>query len=650
MKKLLLGLLIAAGFIVSAIPALAIVAVPDGGTGLTSTPKGYLLVGSSTGKFGFKLLTAGTNITITSTTNSLTVNSTASGTITNGLAGQFPYFATNGGTLTATSTLFILPSGRIGVNSTTPIDTLGIQGGLQIVGGVTSTNLSVSGLTALQGLTFTTANGTSVTTTNFNASRITVNTSTFNGTVTIQSDGVNNAFYISSATNTHGMEYTAGRFLQLGNDGNNPGAITFLPGNLNFNFYTWRNADAGAGEGMILSKGSYPGTTTTLAIFSSGGRLGLGLAQNAAPSQILHVVGNGIITGGLQVGATANTTAGTATIDGNFVGALIMTNGTITAKATLGAANPPYSFVGDTDTGMGQFSLAANTLAFAAGGIVSGVFGPTAGRFGVGTTTPIASLSVLASSTNGNNPIVEIASSSNTSYFRILANGRAGFNSSTPIDTVGIQGGLQVVGGVTSTNLSVSGLTGLAGFTYTNATGTNENVSGLLSFGNANGTSVTTTNLYISGLTNLSNTTISNVTSTNLSVSGLTGLQGLTFTTAVGTSVTTTNLYVAATATTSILRTGAIFLGVLNIVGNGNYIVTPTSSVSFISVNTGTATSTISLPDPAVNIGREIYIKDNSGNADVHPLGVNYYWYAATITSPYGSARVVSDGNGWQGF
>src|SRR3989344_5550887 len=65
----------------------------------------------------------------------------------------------------ATSMLTVLTNGNVGINSSTPIDTLGVQGGLQVVGGVTTTNLNVTGITNLGNTTIT-----SVTTTNLSVS------------------------------------------------------------------------------------------------------------------------------------------------------------------------------------------------------------------------------------------------------------------------------------------------------------------------------------------------------------------------------------------------------------------------------------------------------------------------------------------------
>ncbi|MES2668790.1 MAG: hypothetical protein V4644_03835, partial [Patescibacteria group bacterium] len=63
-----------------------------------------------------------------------------SGTVGTGTTGQFPYYAANGTTLTATSSLFMAANGNVGVGSTTPSAKLSVGG-----------SLGVSGLTTLYG-------------------------------------------------------------------------------------------------------------------------------------------------------------------------------------------------------------------------------------------------------------------------------------------------------------------------------------------------------------------------------------------------------------------------------------------------------------------------------------------------------------------
>nr|MDQ3009006.1 hypothetical protein [bacterium] len=89
------------------VSATSSIGVLYGGTGLSSAPTyGQLLVGNALGGY---TLTA---------TSSLGLGS---GTVGSGTAGYFPYYAANGTTLTATSTLFLTSTGEIGVNTTSLI-------------------------------------------------------------------------------------------------------------------------------------------------------------------------------------------------------------------------------------------------------------------------------------------------------------------------------------------------------------------------------------------------------------------------------------------------------------------------------------------------------------------------------------------------
>jgi hypothetical protein len=96
---------------------------------------------------------------------------------------------------------------------------------------------------------------------------------------------------------------------------------------------------------------------------------------------------------------TTNTSAGTLRVDGNSIGAINLINGTITTKTTLNATNPPYSFIGDTNTGMGQFSVGADTLSFATAGAIRATFTPSGG-LGLGTTTGLGLLTLATDADN----------------------------------------------------------------------------------------------------------------------------------------------------------------------------------------------------------------------------------------------------------
>ena len=67
-----------------------------------------------------------------------------SGAVNSGTTGQFPYYATGGTTLTATSTLFINTAGQIGIGTTTPNAALTIRGAAYIESETLSTSTSMT--------------------------------------------------------------------------------------------------------------------------------------------------------------------------------------------------------------------------------------------------------------------------------------------------------------------------------------------------------------------------------------------------------------------------------------------------------------------------------------------------------------------------
>lgn len=164
---------------------------------------------------------------------------------------------------------------------------------------------------------------------------------------------------------------TVGGRLSLGQQSVSTGVLDFFPSNGG----SWFHIDNRTDNTLRISNGVNVGSVDNL------------------------IIGTNFVRdpGALSVGATANTSAGTIVADGNFIGALQLVNGTIITKASLAATDPPYSFIGDTGTGMGQFGLGAGSVSIANSGVTT-LTTNSSHNFGVGTTTPTTKLSIEAAS------------------------------------------------------------------------------------------------------------------------------------------------------------------------------------------------------------------------------------------------------------
>lgn len=71
----------------------------------------------------------------------------ATGSISSGIAGQVPYYATNGTTLSPTSNITILQNGHVGIGTTSPFQTLSVHGPTFLSGSLTLNGPNIASLT-----------------------------------------------------------------------------------------------------------------------------------------------------------------------------------------------------------------------------------------------------------------------------------------------------------------------------------------------------------------------------------------------------------------------------------------------------------------------------------------------------------------------
>lgn len=124
----------------------------SGNLGIGTTSPGSLLSVGNTAGINFTTATStfatGSGINLTGgcfAVGGVCLSNTASGIVGTGTTGQFPYYAANGTTLTATSSIFLATSGNVGIGTTTPTANLVVNGttGQNLFQIASSTNQSV---------------------------------------------------------------------------------------------------------------------------------------------------------------------------------------------------------------------------------------------------------------------------------------------------------------------------------------------------------------------------------------------------------------------------------------------------------------------------------------------------------------------------
>ncbi|HEY6020284.1 MAG TPA: hypothetical protein VIY48_10380, partial [Candidatus Paceibacterota bacterium] len=454
----------------------------------------------------------------------------------------------NGGT--GSSTL----SGILIGNGTSPVNTLTVGSGL-----------SLSGTTLSNAIGYAFPGNATSTALTFNGGiTVTGNTTLANATST--------GFAITSLTNT---------LLKTDTSGNVLGAIA--------------GTDYTTPVGVATSiANAYPfqltgNATSTLTQFNAG------LTAYASST-----IGNGTQTGGLTISGGATTTgnsyfankvgiglqpsssyslitSGSINAGGNFVGSTAL-------LGTGSASSPSYSFNADSGFDTGIFRPAENTLGFTTGGNEAARFGAN-GFLGIGTTSPYANLSIVATSTAPGNTLFAIASTtgSNSSALFVVDNkGQVGIGTNVAQGfSVTATQGIQTTGVI----YAGAGTPAAPGFGFTSDAGSGlfnpaDGTLGLVA-NHAERARITSTGFGI-GTTSPSQA---------LSVAGNALLSGnitVTNINGLGTLSVVGNTALANATTTSFAIT-TIANGLLSTNANGSVVATSSVSVNYLTGTLGVA-------------------------------------------------------------
>ncbi len=250
-----------------------------------------------------------------------------------------------------------------------------------------------------------------------------IGTSTPIARLAVTGAGTENPFAILSSTNASMLTV-----LTNGNVGINtssPIASLAIQTNGGINPFTINSSTAG------------PASTTMFTVLTNGN---VGIATSSPREKLTVDLGNMPTTGDDGLMIAGNAAGGIATVgllieaknstDNEFgFFRMARTGGSAFLGLEIGSdSRHGIRFSTQDSTGVGTTNEQMRILAN--------------GNVGIGTTTPFASLSVLASSTNGNSPILEVASSSGASFLRVLASGNVGINTSTPTEKLSVVGNI----------------------------------------------------------------------------------------------------------------------------------------------------------------------------------------------------------------
>jgi hypothetical protein len=448
------------------------------GTSTPGTPLSVTGAGVFTGTvtapiFSATSTTLSSNFPYASSTFFTTSNgliSAASTTIGNGLQGGG---LTISGGATTTGTAYF--AGNVGIGTSSPFATF------SLLAGASSTNLTlfnISSSTNLSGLYSTTTLFTIS-----NAGFVGIGTTTPGTPLSVTGAGLFTGLLTApnfTATSTLATTTLQGTILAA--NGGLVGIGSTTPwGLLSVN----PTQSIGAGPQFVIGSSS-----ATSFVVTNAGRIGIGTTTPtslvsifaASTSQALNLFTISSTTNNFGTSTLFNISNTGSTTIGNF-GACSGTNalttnsfGTIVCGSTSAGGTFPFTpglfgatAVNATSTALqlqgGLF--ASSTVQFGNGGLAQFYFDSTTGNLALGTTSPLARLDIVATSTNSTLPLFQTRTSINgatTTAFIITSTGNVGIGTTTPGTPLSVTGAAVFTGAVTAPIFNATSTTATSTF------------------------------------------------------------------------------------------------------------------------------------------------------------------------------------------
>ncbi|MDE2001260.1 MAG: DUF5011 domain-containing protein [Patescibacteria group bacterium] len=382
----------------------------------------------------------------------------------------------------------IIPSGNVGIGTTSPSQKFAVQGSALVSGDLTAANVTATGtLTTSGNFNFTNASGTQLTTTN------STYLATAGGNVGVGTTSPGSALYVEGS---NGPQVTARNFTSSG-----------------FAGFTAQNDTGNAGYFLVRGSTSvtrpntvelYSNTGSDIALvpagseavrIAAGGNVGIG---STTPGANLSVSGTSLFDGlaTLYNALFGNITAtGTVSVSGlaSFNGNASTTQLTSTGSAYLatsagnvgiGTASPTQKLevVGADDNATGTLYVrSSNAMAQDAGGSLA-----LGGNYTSGGAAASWGL-IKGGKENGIDGnangylsfLTRISGQAPDEKVRITSAGNVGIGTTSPSQTLAVQGNALFSGNLTAANVTATGtLTTTGLFTFTNASGTQLTTTG----------------------------------------------------------------------------------------------------------------------------------------------------------------------------